>query len=195
MIHCNFYFYSYLHINQAQRLHSTWRDLMALGLATWRWRSLLLYLEFSYGYVLEAQFSFFPSLWILLPKWKQNRSNLSKMREFIFALSYLMRNSFWCRQDAFAILGHVQSISTCLILIYCLMLRCNCSLFAYHSSYWLWSYQIRIWNLTSFNVTQAGHVCWDDNDVINGKPTGAVRVSFGYMSTFEEAKVYIGSFI
>ncbi|XLU18960.1 hypothetical protein S245_055026, partial [Arachis hypogaea] len=33
----------------------------------------------------------------------------------------------------------------------------------------------------------AGHACWDDHDVINGKPTGAVRVSFGYMSTYEEA--------
>lgn len=36
---------------------------------------------------------------------------------------------------------------------------------------------------------QAGHVCWDDNDILNGKPTGAVRVSFGYMSTYEDAKV------
>lgn len=36
---------------------------------------------------------------------------------------------------------------------------------------------------------QAGHVCWDDNDIIHGKPTGAIRVSFGYMSTFEDAKV------
>ncbi|KAE8705403.1 Leucine-rich repeat protein kinase family protein [Hibiscus syriacus] len=34
-----------------------------------------------------------------------------------------------------------------------------------------------------------GHVCWVDNDVINGKPTGAVRVSIGYMSTYEDAKV------
>ncbi|XP_010459195.1 PREDICTED: molybdenum cofactor sulfurase isoform X3 [Camelina sativa] len=38
---------------------------------------------------------------------------------------------------------------------------------------------------------EAGHVCWDENDVINGKPTGAVRVSFGYMSTFEEAKKFV----
>ncbi|CAE5957663.1 unnamed protein product [Arabidopsis arenosa] len=38
---------------------------------------------------------------------------------------------------------------------------------------------------------EAGHICWDDNDVINGKPTGAVRVSFGYMSTFEEAQKFI----
>ncbi|KAK4439592.1 Molybdenum cofactor sulfurase [Sesamum alatum] len=35
---------------------------------------------------------------------------------------------------------------------------------------------------------EAGHVCWDDRDILNGKPTGAVRVSFGYMSTFEDAR-------
>ncbi|GAB2286645.1 Molybdenum cofactor sulfurase [Dionaea muscipula] len=38
---------------------------------------------------------------------------------------------------------------------------------------------------------EAGHSCWDDNDIINGKPTGAVRVSFGYMSTFEDAKKFV----
>lgn len=38
---------------------------------------------------------------------------------------------------------------------------------------------------------EAGHVCWDDYDIVNGKPTGAVRVSFGYMSTFEDAKKFI----
>lgn len=38
---------------------------------------------------------------------------------------------------------------------------------------------------------QAGHVCWDDQDVIHGRPTGAVRVSFGYMSTFEDCMVSI----
>ena len=26
---------------------------------------------------------------------------------------------------------------------------------------------------------EAGHVCWDDNDLIQGRPTGAVRVSIG----------------
>ncbi|CAI9087998.1 OLC1v1022225C5 [Oldenlandia corymbosa var. corymbosa] len=41
---------------------------------------------------------------------------------------------------------------------------------------------------------EAGHVCWDDHDLLNGKPTGAVRVSFGYMSTFEDAKKFL-SFI
>lgn len=38
---------------------------------------------------------------------------------------------------------------------------------------------------------EAGHICWDDFDIVNGKPTGAVRVSFGYMSTFEEAKRFV----
>jgi len=40
-----------------------------------------------------------------------------------------------------------------------------------------------------FFCIQAGHICWDDHDIINGKPVGAVRVSFGYMSTYEDAKV------
>lgn len=40
-------------------------------------------------------------------------------------------------------------------------------------------------------LVQAGHVCWDDQDVIHGRPTGAVRVSFGYMSTFEDCLVSI----
>lgn len=35
---------------------------------------------------------------------------------------------------------------------------------------------------------QAGHVCGDDLDLIDGQPTGAVRVSFGYMSTLEDAQ-------
>ena len=29
---------------------------------------------------------------------------------------------------------------------------------------------------------EAGHVCGDMVDLINGKPTGSVRISFGYMS-------------
>ncbi|KAH9288390.1 hypothetical protein KI387_032507, partial [Taxus chinensis] len=41
---------------------------------------------------------------------------------------------------------------------------------------------------------ESGHVCWDDNDIISGRPTGAVRVSFGYMSTFEDVQAFI-SFI
>ncbi|XP_062115811.1 molybdenum cofactor sulfurase isoform X2 [Humulus lupulus] len=38
---------------------------------------------------------------------------------------------------------------------------------------------------------EAGHVCWDDYDIVHGKPTGAVRVSFGYMSTYEDAKTFV----
>eukprot|EP01018_Ginkgo_biloba_P031481 Gb_30425 [translate_table: standard] len=38
---------------------------------------------------------------------------------------------------------------------------------------------------------ESGHVCWDDHDVISGRPTGAVRVSFGYMSTFEDAQGFV----
>lgn len=34
---------------------------------------------------------------------------------------------------------------------------------------------------------EAGHVCWDAHDIMNGKPTGVVRVSFGYPSTFSDA--------
>eukprot|EP00850_Spirogloea_muscicola_P015730 SM000123S25842 [mRNA] locus=s123:199195:205729:+ [translate_table: standard] len=38
---------------------------------------------------------------------------------------------------------------------------------------------------------EAGHICWDDNDIIDGKPTGAVRVSFGYMSSYSDAAAVI----
>jgi molybdenum cofactor sulfurtransferase len=41
---------------------------------------------------------------------------------------------------------------------------------------------------------EAGHVCWDDKDIIGGKPTGAVRASIGYMSTFEDVEVISGVF-
>lgn len=34
---------------------------------------------------------------------------------------------------------------------------------------------------------EAGRVCWDDNDIIGGKPIGAIRASFGYMSTIEDS--------
>ncbi|RUS71141.1 hypothetical protein EGW08_021094 [Elysia chlorotica] len=35
----------------------------------------------------------------------------------------------------------------------------------------------------------AGHVCGDNMDLIAGRPTGAVRISFGYMSTIDDARV------
>mmetsp|Transcript_26223 Transcript_26223/g.73513 ORF Transcript_26223/g.73513 Transcript_26223/m.73513 type:complete len:633 (-) Transcript_26223:588-2486(-) len=36
----------------------------------------------------------------------------------------------------------------------------------------------------------AGHVCWDDNDLIDGHPTGAVRSSFGWMSSFADLTAF-----
>ncbi|CAL9107776.1 unnamed protein product [Musa textilis] len=39
---------------------------------------------------------------------------------------------------------------------------------------------------------EAGHVCWDDNDILHEKPTGAVRISFGYTSAFEDAEKFLG---
>ncbi|XP_029777586.1 molybdenum cofactor sulfurase isoform X3 [Suricata suricatta] len=38
---------------------------------------------------------------------------------------------------------------------------------------------------------QAGHVCGDDVDLIDGHPTGSVRISFGYMSTLEDAQAFL----
>ncbi|XP_067241238.1 molybdenum cofactor sulfurase isoform X1 [Chanodichthys erythropterus] len=32
----------------------------------------------------------------------------------------------------------------------------------------------------------AGHVCGDNIDLVEGRPTGSIRVSFGYMSSFED---------
>ena len=31
----------------------------------------------------------------------------------------------------------------------------------------------------------AGHICGDENDLVDGQPTGSIRVSFGYMTTKE----------
>uniref|UniRef100_A0A061S703 Molybdenum cofactor sulfurtransferase n=1 Tax=Tetraselmis sp. GSL018 TaxID=582737 RepID=A0A061S703_9CHLO len=31
-----------------------------------------------------------------------------------------------------------------------------------------------------------GHVCWDDNDLVDGRPLGAVRASLGWMSTLDD---------
>jgi len=35
---------------------------------------------------------------------------------------------------------------------------------------------------------EAGHRCWDDQDIMRGKPTGAIRVSLGAMSTIDDVK-------
>ncbi|NWW89163.1 MOCOS sulfurase, partial [Rhynochetos jubatus] len=38
---------------------------------------------------------------------------------------------------------------------------------------------------------QAGHVCGDNIDLVDGHPTGSVRISFGYMSSFEDAQNFL----
>lgn len=38
---------------------------------------------------------------------------------------------------------------------------------------------------------KAGHVCGDNIDLVDGQPTGSVRVSFGYMSTFEDCQRFL----
>ncbi|KAL1465074.1 hypothetical protein WDU94_004669 [Cyamophila willieti] len=39
-----------------------------------------------------------------------------------------------------------------------------------------------------------GHVCGDDKDIIEGKPTGSVRISYGYASNWDDVKYFL-SFI
>ncbi|KRT84437.1 hypothetical protein AMK59_2598, partial [Oryctes borbonicus] len=49
-------------------------------------------------------------------------------------------------------------------------------------------------NLTSEDVIkhyEKGHVCGDQNDLIDGVPTGSVRISFGYMSTKKDADEFL----
>ena len=48
----------------------------------------------------------------------------------------------------------------------------------------------RVQGLTDDDVSSnhaAGHVCGDNVDILNGKPTGSIRVSFGYYSTKADA--------
>lgn len=40
-------------------------------------------------------------------------------------------------------------------------------------------------------LLKAGHVCGDGIDLLDGQPTGSVRVSFGYMSTFEDCQKFL----
>jgi molybdenum cofactor sulfurtransferase len=37
----------------------------------------------------------------------------------------------------------------------------------------------------------AGHVCSDDHDIMNGKPTGAIRISMGPMSTLDDVLTFV----
>jgi molybdenum cofactor sulfurtransferase len=41
-------------------------------------------------------------------------------------------------------------------------------------------------------LMQAGHVCGDMRDIIDGVPTGAIRVSIGYMTTRENIDLLLG---
>ncbi|PWW76205.1 PLP-dependent transferase [Tuber magnatum] len=48
--------------------------------------------------------------------------------------------------------------------------------------------------LESWEIEQnylAGHRCWDEQDVMHGKPTGAIRVSLGAMSTIDDVMVFV----
>ncbi|KAI9596114.1 pyridoxal phosphate-dependent transferase [Syncephalis fuscata] len=38
---------------------------------------------------------------------------------------------------------------------------------------------------------KAGHVCWDDQDIIDGQLTGAIRLSLGAMSNYEDMAAWI----
>ncbi|KAG0208544.1 hypothetical protein BGX28_000548 [Mortierella sp. GBA30] len=38
---------------------------------------------------------------------------------------------------------------------------------------------------------EAGHVCWDDTDILNGKPTGSIRVSLGAMSSIDDIVKFV----
>ena len=40
-------------------------------------------------------------------------------------------------------------------------------------------------------TVQAGHVCGDSVDIVDGRPTGSVRISFGYSSTKGDAERFI----
>lgn len=41
------------------------------------------------------------------------------------------------------------------------------------------------------DMYNAGHRCGDEVDLINGKPTGAIRISFGYYNTFEDVDKFV----
>jgi molybdenum cofactor sulfurtransferase len=52
----------------------------------------------------------------------------------------------------------------------------------------------RTLNLTTQDLRnnfKQGHVCWDDNDIIEGRPTGSVRLSFGWSSTLSDVDILI----
>ncbi|EGC28429.1 hypothetical protein DICPUDRAFT_59401 [Dictyostelium purpureum] len=49
-------------------------------------------------------------------------------------------------------------------------------------------------NLTKSDIEEhlkEGHICWDDKDILNGKPTGSLRLSLGYMNNFEDLYKFV----
>ncbi|XP_039749552.1 molybdenum cofactor sulfurase [Pararge aegeria] len=45
---------------------------------------------------------------------------------------------------------------------------------------------LNVTNKEMKNMHKAGHKCGDEIDIVNGRPTGAVRVSFGFHNTFND---------
>ncbi|KAJ3299938.1 hypothetical protein HK104_005850 [Borealophlyctis nickersoniae] len=62
---------------------------------------------------------------------------------------------------------------------------CFCNPGACHTALELSSEQVRE------NAEVHGHVCWDTKDIINDRPTGSLRVSFGACSTLDEAIAWL----
>lgn len=46
-------------------------------------------------------------------------------------------------------------------------------------------------NANHAQFRQAGHVCGDDNDLIDGIPTGSIRISMGYMTTIQNVEAVL----
>eukprot|EP00188_Purpureofilum_apyrenoidigerum_P000245 Plantae.Rhodophyta-Purpureofilum_apyrenoidigerum.ctg10983.p1 GENE.Plantae.Rhodophyta-Purpureofilum_apyrenoidigerum.ctg10983~~Plantae.Rhodophyta-Purpureofilum_apyrenoidigerum.ctg10983.p1 ORF type:complete len:497 (-),score=95.80 Plantae.Rhodophyta-Purpureofilum_apyrenoidigerum.ctg10983:1284-2615(-) len=70
----------------------------------------------------------------------------------------------------------------------CLRTGCMCNPGACH----------RLLNLSAEDIRahyKSGHVCGDDKDVIDGRPVGAVRVSFGYLSSQRDVDKLVEFFV
>uniref|UniRef100_A0A8C2KCT5 Molybdenum cofactor sulfurase n=1 Tax=Cyprinus carpio TaxID=7962 RepID=A0A8C2KCT5_CYPCA len=52
-------------------------------------------------------------------------------------------------------------------------------------------YYLAISNQNVKTNLHAGHICGDSIDLIEGRPTGSIRVSFGYMSSFEDCQNFL----
>ncbi|TRY87155.1 hypothetical protein DNTS_024224 [Danionella cerebrum] len=50
---------------------------------------------------------------------------------------------------------------------------------------------LSISNQTVKSNLHAGHICGDNIDLVDGCPTGSLRVSFGYMSSFEDSQNFL----